>query len=76
MCVQMSIILFRQATTAQAEKEELRKRWDALWGQVIVNLGYAPLTLHWCVHLTSVMTLNFAPSMFSFSISRASVRRS
>ncbi|TCD63337.1 hypothetical protein EIP91_005656 [Steccherinum ochraceum] len=36
-----------KATTAQAEKEELRKRWDALWGQVVVNLGYAPLTLHW-----------------------------
>jgi len=36
-----------KATTAQAEMDELRKRWDALWGQVVVNLGYAPLTLHW-----------------------------
>ncbi|KAH8100990.1 hypothetical protein BXZ70DRAFT_892779 [Cristinia sonorae] len=36
-----------KATTAQAELVDLRKRWDAFWGQVVVNLGYAPLTLHW-----------------------------
>lgn len=30
---------------------ELHKRRDALWGQFIANLGYAPLTIHWCVLL-------------------------
>ncbi|PCH42056.1 hypothetical protein WOLCODRAFT_137663 [Wolfiporia cocos MD-104 SS10] len=36
-----------KAVTAQAEKAELRARWDALWSEVVVNLGYLPLTIHW-----------------------------
>ncbi|KAI0077063.1 hypothetical protein K474DRAFT_1772045 [Panus rudis PR-1116 ss-1] len=38
-----------KANTAQAEKEELIRRWDALWSQVIVNLSYLPLTIHWSI---------------------------
>ncbi|EKM78827.1 hypothetical protein AGABI1DRAFT_114405 [Agaricus bisporus var. burnettii JB137-S8] len=30
-----------------AEKEELTQRWDAWWSEVVVNLGYLPLTIHW-----------------------------
>lgn len=30
-----------------AEKQELRQRWDAYWSEVITNLGYLPLTIHW-----------------------------
>ena len=32
-----------------SEKEELRQRWDAYWNEVIVNIGYLPLTIHWYV---------------------------
>ena len=31
------------------EKEELRHRWDAYWNEVVVNIGYLPLTVHWYV---------------------------
>lgn len=31
------------------EREELRKKWDAYWNEVAVNLSYLPLTIHWCV---------------------------
>jgi hypothetical protein len=30
-----------------AEKTELRHRWDAYWNEVVVNVGYLPLTMHW-----------------------------
>ncbi|KAL4249700.1 hypothetical protein ABKN59_006140 [Abortiporus biennis] len=36
-----------KAITAQAEQEELNKRWDALYSEVVVNLAYLPLTAHW-----------------------------
>lgn len=29
------------------EKMEIRQRWDAFWSEVIINLGYLPLTVHW-----------------------------
>ncbi|TFK36630.1 hypothetical protein BDQ12DRAFT_699475 [Crucibulum laeve] len=29
------------------EKWELGRRWDAWWSEVVVNVGYAPLTVHW-----------------------------
>jgi len=29
------------------EKQELQQRWDAYWNEVVVNLGYLPLTIHW-----------------------------
>ncbi|KAK7690443.1 hypothetical protein QCA50_005541 [Cerrena zonata] len=32
---------------ALAEREELRKRWDAFWSEVVVNVSYVPLTIHW-----------------------------
>jgi hypothetical protein len=30
-----------------AERLEIRERWDALWSEVVINLGYLPLTIHW-----------------------------
>ncbi|KAF5359846.1 hypothetical protein D9756_003509 [Leucocoprinus leucothites] len=30
-----------------SEKQELAQRWDAWWSEVVVNLGYLPLTIHW-----------------------------
>jgi len=30
-----------------AEKTELQQRWDAYWNEVVVNVGYLPLTVHW-----------------------------
>lgn len=37
--------------SAAAEKQELNQRWDAYWNEIVVNLGYLPLTIHWCVHV-------------------------
>ncbi|KAF9036238.1 hypothetical protein BJ165DRAFT_1354867 [Panaeolus papilionaceus] len=31
----------------QAEKSELGQRWDAFWSEVVINIGYLPLTVHW-----------------------------
>ncbi|KAJ7592974.1 hypothetical protein C8J56DRAFT_1002944 [Mycena floridula] len=30
-----------------AEKQELEKRWDAYWSELVANLGNLPLALHW-----------------------------
>jgi hypothetical protein len=38
--------------TGAAERDELRQRWDAFWNEVVVNLGYLPLTMHWYVRLS------------------------
>ncbi|KZT67474.1 hypothetical protein DAEQUDRAFT_729131 [Daedalea quercina L-15889] len=37
----------KQAVSYPAEREELRKRWDAFWGEVVVNAAYLPQALHW-----------------------------
>jgi hypothetical protein len=29
------------------EKKEMEQRWDAFWSEVVINLGYLPLTIHW-----------------------------
>jgi hypothetical protein len=29
------------------EKGEMAQRWDAFWSEVVINLGYLPLTIHW-----------------------------
>ncbi|KAF8910563.1 hypothetical protein CPB84DRAFT_1672521 [Gymnopilus junonius] len=29
------------------EKMEMQQRWDAFWSEVVINLGYLPLTIHW-----------------------------
>lgn len=31
------------------EKIEIQQRWDAFWSEVVINLGYLPLTIHWQV---------------------------
>ncbi|KAH9949994.1 hypothetical protein B0H21DRAFT_46745 [Amylocystis lapponica] len=36
-----------KAVTTEAEKEDLKERWAALRNEVVVNLGYLPLTIHW-----------------------------
>lgn len=33
------------------EKQEIAKRWDAYWNEIVVNLGNLPLALHWYVLL-------------------------
>jgi hypothetical protein len=35
----------------EAEKAEVRRRWDALLNELVVNLGYLPLTIHWLAEL-------------------------
>lgn len=42
-----------QAITAAVEKEEIKKRWDALYNELVAALGYLPLTIHWCVLFSS-----------------------
>ncbi|KAF5342008.1 hypothetical protein D9611_001948 [Ephemerocybe angulata] len=29
------------------ERRDMSGRWDAFWSEVVVNLGYLPLTIHW-----------------------------
>ncbi|KAL6301355.1 hypothetical protein BKA93DRAFT_467088 [Sparassis latifolia] len=36
-----------KTTAAQIEKDELKKRFDALRTEFVVNLAYLPMTLHW-----------------------------
>jgi len=36
-----------KASDEAAEKADLTQRWDALINELVVNLGYLPLTLHW-----------------------------
>ncbi|KAF8239610.1 hypothetical protein L208DRAFT_1385588 [Tricholoma matsutake] len=30
-----------------AERQELQQRWDSYWSELIANIGYLPLTIHW-----------------------------
>ncbi|THH09297.1 hypothetical protein EW145_g2109 [Phellinidium pouzarii] len=39
----------KSSTETEVEKVELRQRWDALRNEFVSNLGYLPLTIHWCV---------------------------
>lgn len=43
----LRLTIHQQGSAAQAEAEELQKRWDALWSEIVVNVAYLPLTLHW-----------------------------
>ena len=38
-----------EKTGREAEKlrEEVRRRKDAIWNELVVNVGYLPLTVHW-----------------------------
>ncbi|CCL99302.1 uncharacterized protein FIBRA_01318 [Fibroporia radiculosa] len=36
-----------KSVVAESEKEELKKRWDSFWSEVIVNLGNLPTAIHW-----------------------------
>ena len=40
-----------KASDEEAEKTDLARRWDALLNELVVNLGYLPLTLHWYVSI-------------------------
>ncbi|KAJ2920922.1 hypothetical protein H1R20_g16172, partial [Candolleomyces eurysporus] len=35
------------AGLTKKEKKEMGERWDAFWSEVVINLGYLPLTIHW-----------------------------
>lgn len=37
---------------SREEKKEMQQRWDAFWSEVVINLGYLPLTIHWYVAIT------------------------
>lgn len=39
------------------EKQELQQRWDAYWSELIANLGYLPLTIHWCALFELIMEI-------------------
>jgi hypothetical protein len=43
----------------QAEKLEIKQRWDAFWSEVVINLGYLPLTIHWYVNIILFMVMLF-----------------
>lgn len=30
-----------------AERQDLQERWDSYWSELIANVGYLPLTIHW-----------------------------
>jgi len=45
----------------QTEKQELRQRWDAFWSEVVINVGYLPLTIHWCAITISVAQYTNSP---------------
>lgn len=45
-----------KASDEAAEKADLTRRWDALINELVVNLGYLPLTLHWCVLSPSLVS--------------------
>lgn len=36
-----------KAALTELEQNEVDSRWDAYWSEMAVNLGYAPLTIHW-----------------------------
>jgi len=36
-----------KAPAVNGELEELRKRWDSYWNEIITNISYLPLTIHW-----------------------------
>lgn len=43
-----------RASDESAENAELAQRWDALINELVVNVGYLPLTLHWCVTILNI----------------------
>jgi hypothetical protein len=47
------------SSISASEKDELRQRWDAYWNEVVVNIGYLPLTIHWYVSTASFTEPNF-----------------
>lgn len=56
-----------KASEEVTERADLARRWDALINELIVNLGYLPLTLHWCVLISSHMFYIFKAVLSSAS---------
>ncbi|KIK55467.1 hypothetical protein GYMLUDRAFT_47864 [Collybiopsis luxurians FD-317 M1] len=62
----------RKIELKPAEKEELKKRWDAYWSDLVVNLANFPLALHWSTgnklikHSVTVDLLNLIAALVSF----------
>lgn len=42
-----SIRKARGTGLSKEEREEMTQRWDAFWSEVVINLGYLPMTIHW-----------------------------
>jgi hypothetical protein len=38
-----------KASDVTGDLEELHRRWDSYWSEMIANIGYLPLTIHWYV---------------------------
>lgn len=41
------------------ELEDLSRRWDSYWNEMVVNLGNLPLTIHWYVIFISRVALSY-----------------
>ena len=39
------------------EKQELGQRWDGWWSEVVVNIGYLPMTIHWYAPVVTLARL-------------------
>jgi hypothetical protein len=37
---------------SEKERTELARKWDAWYNELVVNLSYLPMTIHWYVYLT------------------------
>ena len=44
---QRSLRKGKGTSLSPTEKQELQQRWDSYWSELIANLGYLPLTIHW-----------------------------
>ena len=59
-------VLSKEKVKSQ-EHAELKRRWDAWWNELAVNVGYLPLTVHWYEeHLFIYQSLNIVYSIPSF----------
>lgn len=55
------------------EHAELKRRWDAWWNELAVNVGYLPLTVHWSLE-QGLFKNDIWVSIFGFAAAIASFR--
>lgn len=46
---QRSLRKGKGTSLSPAERQDLQQRWDSYWSELIANVGYLPLTIHWWV---------------------------